>query len=199
MSLRQKIFIAVGGVVVICLWAAAYFVLQNVGYDRGHAVGYNEGHAQGYPEGYNTGQAAGYDSGHAKGYDAGYAGGYDAGYKEVSQTGKICKNPTYQQMKDFLRLDRTNLNVYKVGSYPDYDCDNFASDVCNNAEAADIRAAVVAIEYENSGQGHAIVAFETTDRGVIFIEPQSDGEVMIDVGVGYGYPTKIIKKFVVFW
>jgi hypothetical protein len=199
MSLRKKIGMAAGGLVVILLWVAAYFVLQSIGYDQGHAIGYSEGHTKGYPEGYNAGQTEGYDSGHAKGYDTGYAGGYDAGYKELSQTGKIYRNPTYQEMKDFLKRDTTNSHRYEGTAPGAYDCENFASDVCNNAEAEGIRAAVVFLDYENTNLGHAIVAFETTDKGLIFIEPQSDGEVMIAVGIGYGYPAKIIKRFIVIW
>ena len=190
---------AVGELVVISLWVAAYAVLQSIGYDQGHAVGYNEGHAKGYPEGYNTGHSEGYDSGHAKGYDTAYTGGYDAGYKELSQTGKVYKNPTYQEMKDFLNRDTTNLHTYGGSAPGAYDCENFASDVCNNAEAAGIRAAVVGLDYENANAGHVIVAFETTDKGLIFIEPQSDGEVTIEVGIGYGYPAKIIKRFIIYW
>ena len=33
--------------------------------------------------------------------------------------------------------------------------------------------------------GHALVAFETVDRGLIFIEPQSDREVKLVIGESF--------------
>ena len=44
--------------------------------------------------------------------------------------------------------------------------------MCNNAEADGIRCAYVRLGFP--ALGHAIVAFQTTDRGLVFVEPQSD-------------------------
>ena len=207
MRFLKKVAMVVAGLVVIFLWFAAYAGGQDTGYAEGYDIGHTEGHEKGYSEGYDTGYQEdydtghakgydtgyqeGYDTGHAKGYDTGYNGGYDAGYEEVFRVGKAFRNPTYQEMKDFLRRDTTDRR-YPTGNY---DCENFASDVCNNAEAEGIRAAVVVLMYEKTG--HQIVAFETTDKGLIFIEPQDDKEVRVEVGIRYWGDT--IKRFIVCW
>lgn len=200
-----KIVVAmvVAGLVVIFLWFAAYAGGQKSGYDQGYDTGYAGGHDKGYAEGYDIGHGESYDKGYKEGYDTGqeegyvkgYKESYDSGYAEVLQMGKALINPSYQEMKDFLRRDLTNQHIFE-GEYPGaYDCENFASDVVNNAEAEGIRAAVVILEFKEGG--HAIVAFETTDRGLIFIEPQNDSEVDVKEGIRYG--VEIIKKFIVCW
>ena len=186
-------------VVFVGIGVALNVIGHNLGHSRGYELGkvegYDEGQSRGYDigheEGRNKGYQEGYDAGHAQGYDTGYTEGYDAGYGEVSLTGKAYRNPSYQEMKDFLRRDKTDQHIY-AGAY---DCENFASDVCNNAEAEGIRAAVVVLEYEEGG--HDIVAFETTDKGLIFIEPQKDEEVKVEVGIKYWGDT--IKRFIVIW
>jgi hypothetical protein len=49
-------------------------------------------------------------------------------------------------------------------------CADFAEDVHNNAEAAGIRAGWVGIRFQGTEEGHAINAFETTDKGLIYID-----------------------------
>ncbi len=49
-------------------------------------------------------------------------------------------------------------------------CADFAEDVHNNAEAKGIRAAWVGIEFREAGDGHALNAFETTDRGLVYVD-----------------------------
>jgi hypothetical protein len=52
------------------------------------------------------------------------------------------------------------------------------------------RCGLVAIDY--NGPGHAIVAFNTTDRGVVYFEPQSDEMVLLKVGARY-YTCIVVK------
>jgi hypothetical protein len=194
------------GAIILGIASAALIVflgvgvaLGAIGYNLGHSQGYEVGQVEGYDEGqssgYDVGQDEGYDQGYQEGYDEGYQEGYDAGYEELLRAGKVSRNPTYQEMKDFLRRDTTDLHVY-AGSY---DCENFASDVCNNAEAEGIRAAVVLLRFGETG--HEIVAFETTDKGLIFIEPQNDSEVTVEVGQRYlrEFGGETIKRFIVIW
>jgi hypothetical protein len=70
-------------------------------------------------------------------------------------------------------------------------CSHFSRDVCNNAEAAGIRCAVVELRYV-SGNGHLIVAFNTIDHGLVYFEPQSDEQAM--PAIGKKYYTTIIPK-----
>jgi len=81
-------------------------------------------------------------------------------------------NPTFQELKDFLYKDPTDKRDYKLGRFV---CGDFAEMLHNNAEEAGIRAAFVGImlgpcSYYPSGGGHALNAFETTDRGLIYID-----------------------------
>jgi hypothetical protein len=75
-------------------------------------------------------------------------------------------NPTYEKLITFLRNDKTDMNRYLLDYYV---CGNYAETVHNNAEAAGIRAALVLIDFEE-GPGHAINAFLTTDKGLVYID-----------------------------
>jgi hypothetical protein len=92
----------------------------------------------------------------------------------------ILINPTFQEMKEFLLKDTTSRNQYIYGKY---ECRHFATDVNNNADAAGIRCAFVLLCYAR-GQ-HAVVAFDTTDRGLIYIEPQTDAAIKPEIGAQY--------------
>jgi hypothetical protein len=80
-------------------------------------------------------------------------------------------DPTYAELLAFLEADQTDKYSYIVGPPKvAYICADFAKDVHNNAEAAGIGAAWVGIEIEGQTEGHALNAFETTDRGLVFID-----------------------------
>ena len=89
-------------------------------------------------------------------------------------------NPTFEEVKDFILKDTTSHKPFVINKY---ECRHFATDVNNNAEAAGIRCAFILLCYRN-GQ-HAVVAFETTDRGMIYIEPQTDAAIQPEVGGQY--------------
>ena len=78
-------------------------------------------------------------------------------------------NPTYQEMYNFIIEDTIDLNEYTAN----YVCDNFARDVIANARNKGYKAGYVRL-YEPGGFGHAIVCFETTDKGLYCLEPQLD-------------------------
>ena len=80
-------------------------------------------------------------------------------------------DPTYAELLAFLEADQTDKYSYIVGPPKvAYICADFARDVHNNAEAAGIRAAWVGIDLESQAEGHALNAFQTTDRGLVFID-----------------------------
>jgi hypothetical protein len=80
------------------------------------------------------------------------------------------KDPTYQELVAFLREDKTDKNLYVPG---EYECGNFARDLHNNAEAAGIRAAFVAVHFYDEIP-HAINAFKTADLGLVYIDVTGD-------------------------
>ncbi len=74
-------------------------------------------------------------------------------------------NRTWSEVQSYILADRTDRKLYIPGVYV---CGEFASDVHNNAEAAGIRCALVAIKFKTGW--HACNAFMTTDRGLVFID-----------------------------
>ena len=76
-------------------------------------------------------------------------------------------DPTWQELMNFLSLDRTDERTYWNLIYV---CGSFAEDVHNNAEAAGLRAAWVVIEFATGGDDHALNAFMTTDKGLVFTD-----------------------------
>ncbi|MBA7485920.1 hypothetical protein ES707_21472 [subsurface metagenome] len=102
------------------------------------------------------------------------------------------KNPTFQELKDFILSDPTSHNEFILNQY---ECRHFATDVNNNAEAEGLRAAFVLLGYDR-GQ-HAVIAFDTVDRGLVYIEPQTDAAIHPEVGGKY--QGKEIKEILVAW
>jgi len=92
--------------------------------------------------------------------------------------GYSIKDPTYNEMMSFVDDDDTDKAEYIKG---EYECTEFSTDLCNRAEEKGIRCAYVSIRFP-SGGGHAIVAFNTIDKGLIYIEPQYDDMVKIEIG-----------------
>lgn len=80
------------------------------------------------------------------------------------------KNPTYQEMQEFIISDETDLHLFKEGSY---ECKQYCFDVIRNARQQGYRAGYVTLS-NPLGDDHAIVCFETTDKGLCFVEPQVD-------------------------
>ena len=76
-------------------------------------------------------------------------------------------DPEWEQLAAFLKADRTDQKHYDPVSFP---CGAFAEELHNNAEAAGIKAAWVVVEFEGDGPRHALNAFLTTDRGLVWID-----------------------------
>ncbi|MFC2018852.1 hypothetical protein ACFLU4_02695 [Chloroflexota bacterium] len=109
--------------------------------------------------------------------------------------------PTWEELKEFLGNDDTDKQRYQLGSFV---CADFAEMLHNNAEENGIKAAYVGIwlgpcSYYTRGGGHALNAFETTDRGLVFIDctgtPEGgshSADKIVDVKVGQDYIPKSI-------
>ncbi|APV44674.1 hypothetical protein Dform_01350 [Dehalogenimonas formicexedens] len=99
-------------------------------------------------------------------------------------------DPSWSQLLLFLQSDATDARSYDFASYV---CADFAETLHNNAEAAGIKAAYVCIDLGPSpgypsGAGHALNAFQTTDRGLVFID---------DTGLTSGGPSNADKSVIV--
>ena len=87
-------------------------------------------------------------------------------------------DPSWEELKAFLLTDETDSQRY---DYSTFVCADFAEMLHNNAEAAGFRVAFVTIQlgpcsyYPISG-GHALNAFETTDKGLVYIDCTSSNQ-----------------------
>jgi hypothetical protein len=77
------------------------------------------------------------------------------------------QNPTWSELCTFLVADKTVEITYAEKTWA---CADYAEKLHNNAEAAGIKAAWVAIDFQNERIGHAANAFNTTDRGLVYID-----------------------------
>jgi hypothetical protein len=99
----------------------------------------------------------------------------------MADHGYTIKDPTYSEMKRFLKADHTDRGKYIRDIY---DCEHFSADLCRNADEEGIRCAFAILQHPE-GISHAIVAFNTIDEGMVYIEPQTDDLVKIEVGKPY--------------
>ena len=124
-------------------------------------------------------------------YDSGYDDGFVQGVDYLIQTGYYSMDPTYDEAVAFIDSDETDENQYT----PDYVCYDFTADLVDNAAQLGYRCGFVYIEFSNSA--HAIACFNTTDMGLIYVEPQNDA--IVDVAVGQTYLGHVIVKMGIIW
>lgn len=189
MSELREIAIAIariilGMVVLIEGLTASVFIFytSTIGgiYSDKVVAAYEDSYDNGYTQTYDVGYQEAYGEAYDRGYDKGYEIGLETGPKEGLVTRVKLRNPTHKEMREFLARDETDSNPYVVGEYVSFD---FAVELNNNAELEGIRAAFVMVIFPE--KRHGIVAFETIDKGLIFIEPQSDEEVKLVIGESY--------------
>ncbi len=96
-------------------------------------------------------------------------------------------NPSYAELVEFILSDTTNLNPYILEGPDAYVCADYAEDVHNTAEANGIKTAWVGINFAGEEIGHALNAFVTTDKGLVYIDCTSgDTVAYIREGKEYG-------------
>jgi len=108
-------------------------------------------------------------------------------------------NPSWDKLKEFLLKDDTDGKPYDFNTFV---CADFAEMLHNNAETGGIRAAFVSIylgpcSYWPTSGGHALNAFETTDRGLVYIDCTGSNEgvnadKVVELAVGKDYIPKSI-------
>jgi len=152
---------------------AVSVVLIVVGIWSGYFVGGKVGYYQGLGEGYNTGNTTGYNCG----YMVGFEKGKQSVVPVLESCGIVPKAVTYGKVAEFIKADKTDENKF-VNQY--YDCVSFTKTVRENANKLGIKCGVDTFTLEgiNGGNimGHAINCFETTDRGIVYFDPQTDGQ-----------------------
>jgi hypothetical protein len=124
------------------------------------------------------------------------------------------RDPSWTELKAFLLSDKTDEIKYV---YPTFVCDNFASTLQSNAKKAGWRCAKVEVRLSGypdwyklgipSNTGHACNAFETTDRGLVYIDDTgpidnmfpSNCDKIVDVKVGGKYIPQSIFPSIFGW
>lgn len=96
----------------------------------------------------------------------------DTGSNQFSQ-----HNPAYAEVIEFLANDKTDSRDYVKGEYV---CSHFAADVNNAAESQGIRCALVLLRFPE--QSHALIGFDTVDKGMVYFEAQTDERVRPEIG-----------------
>lgn len=79
----------------------------------------------------------------------------------------VAKDMSFGELKSFILQDNTDDGAYIEGIRM---CGEFAETLHNNAEQKGIKAAFVAIHFTNESIGHALNAFHTTDKGLVYID-----------------------------
>jgi hypothetical protein len=196
----KRIFISLAIIGVICVgglyiydevYTRAYAIGEAEGYEAGRVAGYTSGKQDGYTEGeeagYSSGRVDGYAEGEAAGYNAGETAGYEAGYAEGVEAALghdyTLRDPTYAEVVAFLKKDKTDENEYIEDTYGVYVCSHFVRDVGNNAEEEGLRSAYVGLRFPELG--HAIIAFDTIDRGLVYFDAITDERVNPVIGKRY--------------
>lgn len=130
-------------------------------------------------------------------------------YNNVSAT-----DPSYEKLKTFLNTDLTDSIPYAVNSFV---CSDYAEAVHNNAEKSGIRAAYVSVYFYERNKGHACNAFNTTDRGLVFVDCTApffsdleNNDAIVTVKIGEIYKLEglfgshkffdsTVKRYKIFW
>jgi len=98
--------------------------------------------------------------------------------------GSDLKNPTWQELKQFLELDETDCQEYITDKF---DCEGFTISLRDSAWRRGFRSAYVAIGFGEGNTGHALNAFQTEDKGLVYIDnTEHDAVGYVEVGKIYG-------------
>jgi PKD repeat protein len=135
--------------------------------------------------------------------------------REVQVSGNVTipQKSTYSQVVAWLKKDGTNTMPYNADTFS---CVDYASTVNNNAELDGLKCAVFYIKTNEVTAAHMGVVFDTSDKGLVYVEPQFDW-ILPELKVGMDYQqiitdtakkyntkytpigTSPIKKIVIIW
>jgi hypothetical protein len=136
------------------------------------------------------------------------------GSRVVLYNNMSAKDPSYEDLKTFLKADITDSIPYDLNYFVCSDC---AEVVHNNAEKSGIRAAFVSVDFYDREKGHACNAFNTTDRGLVFVDctapvfydlENNDAVVIMKIGEIYKleglfgshkFLDTTVKRYKIFW
>ena len=135
----------------------------------------------GYKVGIDKGTVIGEEEGQKKGYSIGYEEGKKYVVDHIDQYTHIIKPVSYGEVVDFIKTDQTNKMTYSWTN----DCTTFSLILRENANDKGIKCGIVVIDL-GYNYAHVINSFETTDKGTIYFDPQTDTQ-KYDIGLGKHY------------
>lgn len=97
-------------------------------------------------------------------------------------------NPTYEQVISFLKSDTTDQTPYDLNKFT---CGDYAEHVQHNAENTGFKCGWVFIELDCGN--HACNVFDTTDKGLIFVDCTTFDSI-VDVKTGAEYHPAPLTK-----
>ena len=111
---------------------------------------------------------------------------------------------TTSELLNFIEFDKTDENEYERDGF---NCVNFSKMLHDNAEEYGIKAGVVIVMFEDNHSGHAFNVFNTTDKGLVFIDSCSGDRIIRKLKVGepiavvdaISVNQRDVGSFVVFW
>jgi len=106
---------------------------------------------------------------------------------EYEKNGIIRNSIPYSELVSFLRRDRTDEHEYIDGVYV---CVDFTEDLIRNAMREGIFMCATYLEFEDMDYAHTLVAVNTTDMGVVYVEPQTDRIITSGLNIGDDYCEK---------
>jgi hypothetical protein len=113
-----------------------------------------------------------------------------AGAPLVLHDNPSAQDPSWAELRSFVLADDTDEQPYVEDSFV---CTDFAAMLHDRAEAEGIRAAYVSVDLTGS-PGHALDAFNTTDRGLVYIDCTAAGLSFATTGgAGGGVPSSYDK------
>ena len=97
--------------------------------------------------------------------------------------------------QEFIQIDTTDLLSYS----DNYVCFDFCHDILENAFDQGYKAGLVYLKFEDAA--HTIICFDTTDEGLLFVEPQTDDIVTVQVGSAYEIAEEpnVVQSFSIVW
>jgi len=93
-------------------------------------------------------------------------------------------NPTYNEVLNFVREDDTDKIPFNETNYS-FICTDYTNRFISNFRKKGFYACETILYFPNH-QSHSIVAINTTDKGLIFVEPQND-QIIFNLRVGDNY------------
>jgi len=159
--------------------ASGYLLGLTVGEEIGYGVGNQDGYLDGYSKGYSQGNIIGIENGYQTGFKEGLEKGALGDYEGW---GTFIRNPTHDEVLEFIIEDETDEMEYMEG---EFECLDFCMMFRNNAFKKGYISYTVWIDFVGQSFGHSIIGFNTTDRGMVYLDPQLD--YFVDLGVGVDY------------